>query len=169
MSDMVFAYGSNMCSGRFRAYGIKPVGWGRAALLDRYCLDFSKMSKDGSGKATVFPCAGHQVWGVLYGIDDADLTRLDKGERTGYNRSKITVRTADGIPVEAWVYIATKPITTHQLRPYTWYKRFLVEGAQEHLLPPEYVARLREIDAMIDSDSKRDEEKWALPCASSPE
>ena len=106
---------------------------------------------------------------MLYEIQDADLARLDKGEGTGYNRSKLTVRTADGIPVEAWIYIATKPITTHQLRPYTWYKRFLVEGAQEHLLPLEYITGLRAIDAMIDSNSKRHEEKWALPCASSPE
>jgi gamma-glutamylcyclotransferase len=169
MSNMVFVYGSNMCSGRFRAYGLEPVGRGRAALLDRYSLDFSKLSKDGSGKATVSPRDGHHVWGVLYEVDDTDLARLDKGEGTGYKRSKVTVRTADGIPVEAWVYIATKPITTHELRPYTWYKRFLVEGAQEHLIPPEYITRLREIDAMIDPDSKRHGEKWALPCASSPE
>jgi gamma-glutamylcyclotransferase len=169
MSSIVFAYGSNMCSGRFRAYRIEPVGRGRAALLDRYCLVFNKLSKDGSGKATVSPRDGHHVWGVLYEVDDADLARLDKGEGTGYKRSKVTVRTADDIPVEAWVYIATKPITTHELRPYTWYKRFLVEGAEEHLLPPEYITGLREIDAMIDLDSKRHAEKWALPCASSPE
>jgi gamma-glutamylcyclotransferase (GGCT)/AIG2-like uncharacterized protein YtfP len=169
MSYIVFAYGSNMCSGRFRAYGIEPVGRGRAALLDRYCLDFNKLSKDGSGKATVSPRDGYHVWGVLYEVDDAGLARLDKGEGTGYKRSKGNVRTADGIPVEAWVYIATKPITSHELRPYTWYKRFIVEGAQEHLIPPEYITGLREIDAMIDPDSKRHGEKWALPCASSPE
>jgi cation transport regulator ChaC len=87
MSEMVFAYGSNMCSGRFRAYGLEPIGHGRAALLDGYRLDFSKLSKDGSGKATVSPCSGHQVWGVLYEIHEADLACLDKGEGTGYTRS----------------------------------------------------------------------------------
>jgi hypothetical protein len=51
MSEMVFAYGSNMCSGRFRAYGLEPIGHGRAVLLDGYRLDFSKRSKDGSGNS----------------------------------------------------------------------------------------------------------------------
>jgi gamma-glutamylcyclotransferase len=165
MSEMVFCYGSNMCSGRFRAYGVEPIGRGRAALHDGYRLYFSKLSMDGSGKATVSRCAGHQVWGVLYEIHDADLARLDKGEGTGYNRSKVTVRGADANPVGAWIYVATKPIITHQLRPYTWYKRFLVEGAQEHLLPIEYITGLRAIDATIDSDPKRHAEKWALSCA----
>ena len=72
MNEMVFAYGSNMCSGRFRDYGLEPIGRGRATSLDGYLLDFSKLSKkDGSGKANVSPCAGHQVCGVLYEIHDA--------------------------------------------------------------------------------------------------
>jgi gamma-glutamylcyclotransferase len=166
LSEMVFAYGSNMCSGRFRAYGLEPIGHGHAVLLDGYRLDFSKLSKDGSGKATVSPCSSHQVWGVLYEIHKADLACLDKGEGTGYTRSKVTVRNVDGNPVDAWIYIATKPITTRQLRPYTWYKRFLVEGAQEHLLPLDYVTQLQAIDSTIDSDRERHAEKWALICTS---
>jgi hypothetical protein len=36
MSERAFAYGSNMCSGRFRDYGVEAIGLGRAALLDGY-------------------------------------------------------------------------------------------------------------------------------------
>jgi hypothetical protein len=92
MSEIVFGYGSNMCSGRFRNYGVEPIGRGRAAFLEGYLLDFSKQSKrDGSGKANVSPSAGHLVWGVLYEIHDADLAQLDMGEGTGYKRSKVTL------------------------------------------------------------------------------
>jgi hypothetical protein len=167
MSEMVFAYGSNMCSGRFRDYGLEPIGRGSAALLDGYLLDFSKPSKkDGSGKANVSPSAGNQVWGVLYEVHGADLARLDNGEGTGYTRLKVTVRTVDGNPVDGWVYTATNPTTTRQLRPNSWYKRFLVEGAREHSLPVEYISGLQAIGAMNDSDPKRHKEKWALICAS---
>jgi hypothetical protein len=69
--------------------------------------------------------------------------------------------------IEAWIYIATKPNVTLRLRPYTWYKRFLVEGAKEHLLPVEYISELQGIEAINDSDPKRHEERWALICASS--
>lgn len=167
MSEMVFAYGSNMCSGRFREYGLEPIGRGQLASLDGYLLSFNKLSKkDRSGKANVLPCAGHRVLGVLYEIHGADLALLDKGEGAGYERSKVAVRTADDKPVEAWIYVATTPITTRQLRPYTWYKRFLVEGAREHLLPFEYIEELEAIEATVDSDSKRHAERWALACAS---
>jgi hypothetical protein len=74
----------------------------------------------------------------------------------------VTVRNVDGNPADAWIYIATNPITTRQLRSYTWYKRFLVVGAQENLLPLDYVAQLQTIDSTIDSDRKRHAEKWAL-------
>ena len=40
MSEMVFAYGSNMCSGCLRDYGIEPIGRGRAVSLDGYRLVF---------------------------------------------------------------------------------------------------------------------------------
>jgi hypothetical protein len=57
-----------------------------------------------------------------------------------------------------------KNIHRRVVRPYIWYKRFLVEGAQEHLLPPEYIAELERIDAIQDSDEQRDRERRALAC-----
>jgi hypothetical protein len=62
------------------------------------------------------------------------------------------------------MYVASKPSSDPALRPYIWYKRFLVEGAQEHLLPPEYIANLGRIDAIEDPDEQRDRERQALAC-----
>ncbi len=163
MSHVVFAYGSNMCSGRFRDYRMHPEGDGRSALLTGYRLAFNKASTDGSGKANVERHEGAQVWGVLYSIPDADLAVLDEGER-GYRRQQLPVRLTDNTNVTAWVYLAKKPSNDAPLRPYTWYKRFLVEGAREHALPAEYIALLANIDAAQDTDRARDRRKRALVC-----
>lgn len=163
MSENVFAYGSNMCSGRFRDYGVLPEGKGRAALLADYRLLFNKKSKkDGSGKANVEPHAGGQVWGVLYTISENNLKLLDPGE-IGYSKTKLPVRVGNDSP-QVWVYVASSPSQDPALRPYTWYKRFLVEGAKEHAISPEYVTTLEQIVATQDKNEKRDREKQAIAC-----
>jgi gamma-glutamylcyclotransferase len=168
MSEKVFAYGSNMCSGRFRDYKIVPEGPGRAGVLLKYRLVFNKRGQDGSGKASVEPDSGAKVWGVLYTIPDADLKTLDAGEGPGYRRVKMQIRTTDADATEAWVYIASRPDNEPALHPYTWYKRFLVEGAREHFLPPKYVAELKSIEAVQDPNGKRDRTKRALVCGAAP-
>ena len=165
MSQNVFAYGSNMCSGRFRAYEVHPEGAGRSAVLRGYRLLFNKRSTDGSGKANVESREGAEVWGVMYSIPDAELHLLDDGE-IGYKRVTLPVRTTDNAESHAWVYIASPPNTGDGLRPYNWYKRFLVEGAIEHTLPPAYTATLESIDAVQDTDAARDRRKRALVCRS---
>lgn len=163
LSHTVFAYGSNMCSGRFRDYNIHPEGAGRSAFLAGYRLLFNKPSRDNSGKANVEKYEGSGVWGVRYFIPDTDLDVLDEGE-VGYHRVQLPVTTPDGEQDEAWVYLASCPSDDVQLRPYTWYKRFLVEGAREHSLPADYIAMLESIDAMQDADQRRDRRNRTLEC-----
>jgi cation transport regulator ChaC len=167
MSEVVFAYGSNMCSGRFRDYGVSPEAPRVGALLSGYRLLFNKQSSDGSGKANVEAREGQQVWGVLYSIPDADLLALDAGE-VGYHRVRLPVRRADNGGSQPWVYVATMPSKDAALRPYTWYKRFLVEGARENSLPTEYIAELESIDAEQDANEARDRRKRALACGAQP-
>jgi gamma-glutamylcyclotransferase len=127
-------------------------------------LRFNKESRrDGSGKANVEPRVGEVVWGVLYTVRNADLQTLDYGEGQGYCRRNIPVRTTDG-PTEAWVYFARNPSLDPALRPYTWYQRFLIEGAREHGLPADYIEALERIEANDDMDQQRDAEKRALIC-----
>jgi gamma-glutamylcyclotransferase len=104
---------------------------------------------------------GSHVWGVLYAISDRDLHTLDEGEG-GYHRVRFSVRRTDNTNTDAWMYVASKPRNDPALRPYKWYKRFLVEGAREHFLPPLYIADLELIEAVQDSDSRRDGDKRAL-------
>src|SRR5258708_31632498 len=92
MSELVFAYGSNMCSGRLRDYGLSPEAPGTGALLAGYHLLFNKHSTDGSGKANVEVRETSHVWGVLYAIPDTDLQTLDAGE-VDYRRMRLPIRT----------------------------------------------------------------------------
>ena len=163
MSENVFAFGSNMCSGRFRDYSVVPEGSGRAALLQNYRLCFNKKSQDGSGKANVERYSGGEVWGVLYTISAADLKVLDDGE-VGYYREKLPLRMPDGAPIEAWAYLAHESAKQSKLCPYSWYKRFLVEGAREHRLPAPYIEALQGIEADEDKNVRRDREKRSLVC-----
>jgi hypothetical protein len=166
MSVEVFAYGSNMCSGRFRDYKVRPEGRGQPALLLNYRLRFNKPStNDGSGKANVEPRTGGEVWGVLYTIPDDDLPNLDRGEG-GYFREKMSVLLNGVVAPDVWVYVARRPLQDPLLRPYTWYTRFLVEGAIEHDLPAEYIEGLRRIEANQDEDQERDRAKRLLLCRS---
>jgi gamma-glutamylcyclotransferase len=165
VSENIFAYGSNMCSGRFRDYSVSPEGPGEPALLRGYRLRFNKRSqRDDSGKANVEPHAESEVWGVVYLIPDDDLPVLDQGEGHGYTREKKMVCRANGRSLEAWIYVAAYPSTEAGLRPYAWYKRFLVEGAREHGLPGNYIEALQAIEADEDPDPRRDQEKRALNC-----
>src|ERR1700726_3303429 len=110
MSERVFAFGSNICSGRFRDYKVRPEGKGRSALLREYRLRFNKLSvKDSSGKANVEKHPGGQVWGVLYTIPDGDLETLDSGEGRGYTRIRLPILTIAGESTDAWVYLASTP------------------------------------------------------------
>jgi hypothetical protein len=85
-----------------------------------------------------------------------------------YRRVRLSLRLTDNTNTDAWVYVAKKPTDDPALRPYTWYKRFLVEGATDHALPVEYIAALENIAAEQDADAARDRRKRALACQVQP-
>lgn len=165
MTVRVFAYGSNMCSGRLLDYIVNPVGPGVAAVLRNHRLCFNKRSaRDHSGKANVEPHEGAEVWGVIYEIPNAELPNLDTGEG-GYVRRVMMVQSFKGNAIEAWVYLARNPDPDPALRPYTWYKRFLVDGAIQHGLPEAYIQMLQAIEAIDDPDRERDRHERDLRCS----
>ena len=83
-----FAYGSNMLTARLRKRCIFPYKVERAYADDRI-IDFSKRSKDCSGKATLRQQAGHRTPGVLFRIPITDCKILDRYEG-GLEKGKVT-------------------------------------------------------------------------------
>ena len=137
MIDLYFAYGSNMKTARLRER-IRSARPREIATLAGRRLLLNKRGADGSAKANLVPDRSGLVWGVLFEIALRDWDRLDRFEG-GYARTRVAVWTAGGEERLATTYVSTRWIDA---RPFDWYRALLVEGAREHGLPEDYVARL---------------------------
>lgn len=136
--DLYFAYGSNLKLERMRARVASAQALRIARLFHRQ-LSLDKRGRDGSGKANVSAAFGACVWGVVYRIELADWSTLDRYE-PGYARVAVEVQTDEGDWLLAETYVA-RDLTPDPV-PWSWYKRLIVDGAREHGLPPAYVAQL---------------------------
>ncbi len=153
MTICYFAYGSNMLTARLKARcdRARPTG---CAVADGWGMEFSKPSKDCSGKANLSSKAGCETAGVLYEIPMTQRDALDKAEgatlRGGYRRcDAFPVRlVGGGETVTASTYLATE--TDSSLKPYDWYLALVIAGAREHGLDEAYIASLLRMAPMLD-------------------
>ena len=163
MTFQYFAYGSNMLTERIRARcpSAKPIG--NATAID-FDLEFSKRSKDCSGKATLKSSPGRIVHGVLFTINRCHLWELDKAEGAGSGYSRYDVFPVRPLNratlVDTTCYLATDP--ENGLIPYDWYLALVIAGARQHRLDREYMDCLSRFDYMEDLCSGRRTRKHAL-------
>jgi gamma-glutamylcyclotransferase (GGCT)/AIG2-like uncharacterized protein YtfP len=141
MNVHYFAFGSNMCSRRFRGRLPRAISLGRARL-DGWMFTCNKTSKDGSAKANIVQAEGQVVWGVVFSIFHSDLPRLDRIEG-GYRRVEVEVVTADG-SLSCQSYASHR--VDDELLPRPWYKQHIIDGAEEHGLPQVHIAMLRALE-----------------------
>lgn len=139
---------------RERVPSAVAIGIGR---IKGHVLRWHKRSqRDGSGKCDA-EATGRDtdvVWGVLFEIKSSEERALDaaEGYRNGYDKKQIDVVTDSGT-VKAAMYYATDKNAS--LKPYHWYKAFVVAGAREHGLPANYVQSLEAVRSDPDPDPKR--------------
>lgn len=152
-----FAYGSNMSIKRIQQR-IPDAQMVCTATLKEHKLLFHKVSKDGSGKCDAFFTGDRQdqVIGVLFNIDENDKTELDKAEGLGYgyDEKKIIVYKEDNTKSAAITYIATK--YDNELKPFSWYKKHVVQGAKDANLPVEYIKSIEIVDSIKDKNQERE-------------
>ena len=159
-----FAYGSNMSTARLRARmpSCKALG---IATLPGHALRFHKRSADQSGKCNaVASSPDDSVIGVLFSFDPAERPRLDaaEGVGSGYEHAMVTVINDKGRRRKVLTYLATPDSIDDSLKPYGWYKDFVLAGGREHGLPPEYVAEhIQSVGAIEDPDKTRDKKQRA--------
>lgn len=159
-----FAYGSNMSTARLRKRmpSCQPIG---LATLPDHELRFHKRSKDQSAKCNAFANGnGDGVVGVLFSFDPADRAKLDEAEGVGngYEDAMVTVINNQGRRRKVLTYLATPDHIDETLKPYAWYKDFVLDGAREHDLPPEYVEEyIESVDTIEDPDKARDRKQRA--------
>ena len=142
MTFLYFAYGSNMLSSRLyaRCPSAKMIC---AARVERYALDFSKKSLDGSAKANLVEQSfSVQTPGVLFEINIEDRHTLDMFEGAGkeYDRIDDFRINVEGQTISATTYLATA--RHDDLVPFDWYLALVLAGAIEHRLGDEHIARI---------------------------
>lgn len=95
-----------------------------------------------------------RVYGVLFRIAECESDDLDRAEGvgTGYVRGEVQVTGPEGTRA-AVTYIADN--IDPDLRPYHWYKEFVVRGALEHKFPAAYIRRLQTTDSRPDRNRDR--------------
>ncbi|HEY0323631.1 MAG TPA: gamma-glutamylcyclotransferase family protein [Pyrinomonadaceae bacterium] len=159
-----FAYGSNMLHQRLkrRVPSAKIVS---TAKLVGYKLRFHKRGRDGSGKCNAFKTNDPQdkVYGAVFEIGSLEKIVLDESEGLGYGYNEEQVELlSNGNKIEAFMYIADNSAIDESLAPYTWYKEFVVNGAKQNSLPPEYISYLESFAAMKDPDKVREAQNYKI-------
>lgn len=152
-----FAYGSNMLVERLRRR-VPSARVLTVASLPGHVLRFHKRSTDGSGKCNAFESSNpeHEVYGVVFEIDEAEKDRLDKAEAVGRGYSEVTVQlSSPNGNLTAFTYMADPNFIDDSLHPYTWYKEFVVQGAKQNSLPDAYILQLEAVKAQEDPNSER--------------
>ncbi|WP_299959418.1 gamma-glutamylcyclotransferase family protein [uncultured Roseobacter sp.] len=165
MTFLYFAYGSNMLSSRLtaRCSSARVLG---AAVAKNHTIEFTKPSKDKSGKATLIPSAGPDVhtFGVLFEIKKVELKALDKAEGAGYGYERhdgfSVIRSSDSDTVKAATYLANE--ARAELRPFDWYLALVVAGALAHKLANDHVDNLLAVPYELDADTDRQSRREAL-------
>ena len=128
---LYFAYGSNMCTGRLRNR-VPSAAFTCIAKLVGYSFRFHKRSSDGSAKGDALETGNQSdvVWGVVFNIEDREKPALDRAE-SGYREKMATVFDESKREHRVLLYVADANNIDATLRPYSWYKRFIVEGARQ--------------------------------------
>jgi hypothetical protein len=161
VSDFVwyFAYGSNMQPATFRGRrGIEPVETVPARLDGwRLVVDKPPLVPVGHSMANVIAEPGTAVYGVAYAITAEDLAHVDLTEGVAIgNYTRIAVEV---VPLARAGVLSAYTLTSERrdpaLRPSDRYMGLLVEGAEVHGLPAEYLAWLRTIPAVPESEEAR--------------
>jgi gamma-glutamylcyclotransferase len=159
-----FAYGSNMSLSRLRERvpSAEVVG---CFALNGYDLRFHKSSRDRSGKCDAYFTSdtGNTIYGALFKIAQSEKSALDKAEGLGYgyDEKEVTVTAHDGSSITATTYIATD--IDENLKPYSWYVNHVLVGANERLLPQDYIeAKINSVEVVEDSDKERDAKQRAI-------
>ena len=136
MPRFYFAYGSNMDPEQFKGRCPASRLIGTAILADHRFIITSR------GYASIEPCPGSVVHGVLAELTEADEASLDYHEGVQssiYRKESLAVRTHDGLLVEAMVYVDN---TTNHGQPRPGYLEQVLAGARHHGLPAEAITEL---------------------------
>ncbi len=146
------AYGSNLYPPRLlaRIPIVETIGM---VELPGWALKFNKLGGDGSGKCNLAERASATAFGAVYIIRPPDKLILDRIEGLGRGYRDQWIEIA---PIGRCVfYRATETTIDTRLKPYDWYKGFVLAGARLHGFPQTYVDAIDAVPSQPDPDAAR--------------
>ena len=157
-----FAYGSNLHPMRLmeRVPSAELVG---VAKHPEYALTFHKRSNDGSSKCNMFNSKSGLVYGAIYKLHPDHKNELDRfeGKGYGYLDNQISLQHNE-IEYTCFTCLAQQSYIVNDLKPYHWYKKLVVMGAQYLQFPDTYISSIEAIESIDDPDAIRRKEKEEL-------
>ena len=154
------AYGSNLHPLRLRARAPSAELLG-SAPVSGWELRFHKRSVDGSAKCNIVPSAAKSgtVCVAVFRLDAADLQRLDGVEGVGFGYDHFELAVPDFGTV--LTYRAADSHIDDQLRPYPWYKAYVLAGCEYHRFAEGYLRRIKDHPENEDLDLARSQQHMA--------
>ena len=147
-----FAYGSNMSTAYIREY-CPSAKFILRANLPNFQIEFRRYSENlAGGISSIIESPGEMVIGVIYDIDEKEIFALDILEDVPqgiYRRDTFLVLSEDGQWHHADLYRVADPSGPYP--PSKRYVEYMVAGAREHNLDPEYTARLESLRLSLES------------------
>ena len=126
----VFFYGLFMDEGLLIEKGASPQNR-RIAQLDNFCLLIGE-------RATLVPCAGKKIYGVVYSLTHREVNLLySEPSVSEYRPEAVPARLTDGSLVPALCFNLVSPPAIGERNPD--YAAKLIQLAERIGLPPEYV------------------------------
>jgi len=140
---LCFSYGSNMSSRYLRQFCPSATAVMTATLPNAH-IEFRRFSTDlNGGISTIVEAPGEIVHGILYMINGIDIDHLDLLEDVAkglYVRETYLVLGKDNTWHSADLYRAGE--LEDPFEPAPQYISWMVEGAREHGLPPDYITEI---------------------------
>ena len=130
----VFFYGLFMDDALLREKGMNPKNR-RVASVENFSLYIG-------ARATLVPCAGRAVHGVLFSLTHGEVDALyQEASVSAYRPEAISVQLADGSVIPALCFNLPVPPSTSERNPQ--YASKLREVASRIGLPPSYVSSIQ--------------------------
>jgi hypothetical protein len=152
-TEFVFAYGSNMDLAQMRErcpnsmellqpFVARAEGW-------KLCFPRHSHRRQG-GVGSLASAAGETVWGVVFGLTEEDLAKLDRSEGVSvgaYRRARLSVAWGRALKQDVWAYFAIPPDEPpRNYQPHEDYLAQYIRGAQSFKFPAEYIDKLKRIE-----------------------
>jgi hypothetical protein len=154
---LYMAYGSNLHPHRIQKR-VPSAHFHDTVVLSGWQLQFHKRGRDRSAKCDIMKSVlpSSRVYGALYVIETREKEYLDQAEGLGKGYDIMNLQHPEH--GSFFCYVASPSHIDSTLKPYTWYKDYVHQGALFHNFPRHYIDKIEAVAAITDDNSCRCQE-----------